>query len=259
MFSINNLEKINIFGVYVHAVNLKLASQFLEKCIELRQKTYVCVAPVSTIVDCQKDKKYRDVVNKAGMVTPDGMPVVWIGKLKGNQTIERTYGPDVMRYFFSLSQDKGYRHYFYGSTPSTLDKLESNLKNTYSRLDIVGSFSPPMRDIGALENQEILNQINKVKPDVLWVGLGSPKQDFWMVNHRDKLDVPVMIGVGAAFDFLAGTKPQAPVWMQRSGLEWIFRLCSEPKRLWKRYLVGNSLFVFLVIKELLQGKLFKIQ
>ncbi len=257
MFRTNNSEKINIFGVRVDAINLTLACQYLEDRIKRRQKTYVCIAPVATIVDCQKDAKYREIVNNAGMVTPDGMPVVWMGKLKGSRTIQRTYGPDVMRDFCQLSQQKGYRHYFYGGTESTLDKLKINLKAQFSNLGVAGFFSPPMRNSGEQEEQKILNQINRTKPDILWVGLGSPKQDYWMVNHRDELDVPVMIGVGAAFDFLAGTKPQAPVWMRRSGLEWIFRLCTEPKRLWKRYLVGNTIFMCLIFKDLVQGKLFR--
>ncbi|VAX35394.1 N-acetylmannosaminyltransferase [hydrothermal vent metagenome] len=253
-----NVQKIDILGVKVDAINLSLACQRIECWIQKHIKTYVCIAPVATIIDAQKDVKYREIVNNAGMVTPDGMPVVWIGKkLKKNKVIERTYGPDLMRDFCQLSQDKGYRHYFYGGLEDTLVKLKSNLLEQFPRLNISGLFSPPMLDIGEDESQDVLDQINAAKPDVLWVGLGSPKQDYWMVQHRNKLDVPVMIGVGAAFDFFAGTKRQAPVWIQKSGLEWLFRLCSEPKRLWRRYVLGNTLFIFLILKETITGRIFK--
>jgi len=257
MFCTQNSAKINIFGVRVDATNLTSACQRIENWIEQKKKTYVCISPVATIVDCQKDAKYCEIVNNAGMVTPDGMPVVWMGKLKGNQTIQRTYGPDLMRDFCQLSQQKKYRHYFYGGTELSIEKLKKNFKKQFPDLTIAGFFSPPMRSVGEPEEENILNQINAAKPDVLWVGLGSPKQDYWMANHRDKLEVPVMIGVGAAFDFFAGIKPQAPLWMRRSGLEWVFRLCSEPKRLWKRYLVGNTIFICLILKDFLQGKLFR--
>lgn len=247
-------EIIDVLGVKVNVTNLSLASQTISQWIDSRQKTYVCVAPVSTIVDCQKDKKYQEIVNNSGMTTPDGMPLVWLGKIHGEKTIERTYGPDLMLHLCSFSQDKGYRHYFYGSSAKTIELLQQRLKKQFPGLNIVGSFSPPLRDARAMEEGEILAQINAANPDILWVALGSPKQDYWMHLHRSRLNVPVMIGIGAAFDFLAGTKPQAPVWMRRCGLEWFFRLLSEPRRLWKRYLLGNTEFIYLLAKNTLKNR-----
>jgi len=148
-----------------------------------------------------------------------------------------------------LSQQKGLKHYFYGGTEKTNRLLVSKLCERFPRLNVVGDFAPPLRSVGEKEDEAILEQINRVNPDILWVGLGSPKQDYWMYENRAKLDVPVMVGVGAAFDFIAGTKKQAPKWMRRSGLEWLFRLWCEPQRLWKRYLLGNTRFVYLLIKS----------
>lgn len=243
----------DVLGVNVSATNLQEAVNFLVNCIDTKLKTYVCVAPVSTIVDCNKDENYRKIVNNAGMVTPDGMPVVWIGQRKVGVHVKRTYGPDLLRTFMENTKTKKYKHFFYGSDLSTLQLLVENLRKISSELKC-DYFSPGKIDIDTIEEDVILKKINDFKPDILWIGLGSPKQDFWMSNHRALLDVPVMVGVGAAFDFVAGVKNQAPKWIQKSGLEWVFRLCSEPKRLWKRYLLGNPRFIYLLIKEKLSRK-----
>ncbi len=245
-------DTLNILGVKITATNLEQACQCFERWIDERFKTYVCVAPVSTIVDCQSDLEYRKIVNSAGMVTPDGMPLVWLGRWKGHKNTDRTYGPDLLLAFCELSEAQGYKHYFYGGSVETNQLLVEKLLQKFSNLKIVGNFAPPLRQIKERESQDILEAINQAAPDVLWVGLGSPKQDYWMRDHREALNVPVMIGVGAAFDFVAGTKLHAPRWIQRSGLEWFFRLCCEPRRLWRRYLIGNATFIVLLIKEKFQ-------
>lgn len=244
------IEVLNILGVNIAVTNLSVTCQSIENWIRERRKTYVCIAPVSTIADCQSDPQYRKIINGAGMVTPDGMPLVWICRLRGKKNIQRTYGPDLMSAFCQLSQAKGYRHYFYGAAPETNTRLIERLKNFFPGIRIVGNFAPSFIGVGELESEDALARINEADPDILWVGLGSPKQDYWMHLHRDKLKVPVMVGVGAAFDFIAGTKPQAPVWMRRSGLEWFFRLCCEPRRLWKRYLIGNTKFICYLIRDM---------
>ena len=249
-----NTERINICGVRVSAVNLTIACDIFDGWIRDRKKTYVCVAPVSTIVDCQSDDEYKRIVNKADMVTPDGMPVVWVGRLKGSTTIDRTYGPDLMHAFCDYSQAKGYKHYFYGGSESTCSLLKSVLNNKFHNLNIIGSFAPPLRPVHAKESSEIIDKINSSNPDIIWVGLGSPKQDYWMYEHRDLFKAPILVGVGAAFDFIAGTKKQAPKWMQRSGLEWLYRLCCEPKRLWRRYLIGNTKFLYYLMTDLFRKK-----
>lgn len=248
------ISSINICGVKVSCVNLNLACELISQWVKTKQKKYVCVAPASTIVDCQHDEAYRQVVNAAGMVTPDGMPVVWVAKFKKVQKIDRTYGPDLMMALAKFGMPHQLKHYFYGATDQVCQQLIKNLKTRVGPLRVVGYYSPMKLQLHEFEKPEVIQQINRLKPDVLWIGLGSPKQDFWMKNHQALLDVPVMIGVGAAFDFLSGAKKQAPYWMQRSGLEWIFRLCCEPKRLWRRYLIGNVQFILYVIRDLLQKR-----
>lgn len=242
------LETVDICDVPVSSININRACDIIDDWIQARKKVYICVAPVSTIVDSQSDHEYKKVLDGADMITPDGMPLVWVAKIMGNKKIERTYGPDLMMALCEKGQNKGYKHYFYGGTESTCSLLRNVLKKKFCNIDIVGHYAPPFRPLHAKEEVSIIDGINRLRPDILWVGLGSPKQDYWMQQHRDQLNVPIIIGVGAAFDFLAGTKRQAPVWMRNVGLEWLFRLCSEPKRLWKRYLVGNTLFVYLLIK-----------
>ena len=243
-------EFLNVLGVKIAVTDLPFACQSIANWIRERRKTYVCIAPVSTVVDCCNDPDYRQIINSAGMTTPDGMPLDWIGRLRGKKNIRRTYGPDLLLTFCQLSQANGYRHYFYGGDPRTNSQLIERLKNCFPGIRIVGNFAPSFIGVGELEQDDVLRRINDAQPDVLWVGLGSPKQDYWMHHHRDKLNVPVMVGVGAAFDFIAGTKPQAPVWMRRSGLEWFFRLCCEPRRLWKRYLIGNTKFICYLLRDM---------
>lgn len=245
-------RKFDVLGVQVDVLNLDLADTQVQDWVARRKKVYVCVAPVSTVVQCREDEEYRKVVNGAQMVTPDGMPLVWLGRLQGNKDLARTYGPDLMLQICESGLRQGCRHYFYGAIPEVLERLESRLKNQFPNINIVGSFCPPFTKGCQDESAEVLKEINRLQPDILWVGLGSPKQDFWMSRHRDKLDVPVMIGVGAAFDFLSGSKKQAPVWMQRAGLEWLFRFLCEPRRLWRRYLFGNTKFVYLILRDFIK-------
>jgi N-acetylglucosaminyldiphosphoundecaprenol N-acetyl-beta-D-mannosaminyltransferase len=243
------IDTLDMFGVRIAATNLAAACQRIDGWIQNKSKVYVCIAPVSTIVDCQSDSEYREVINRSGMTTPDGMPLVWIGRSRGKKDMSRTYGPDLMLSLAEYGLDKGFRHFFYGGTSATNELLISRVKAKFPRINIVGSYAPGMLKLKEKEQRGVIETINSAKPDVLWVGLGSPKQDYWMSLHRLDLSAPVLIGVGAAFDFLAGVKKQAPKWMQKFGLEWLFRLMCEPKRLWRRYLIGNSKFIWLVIKS----------
>lgn len=246
------VKSYSLLGVNVSSINMASAWQTISAWIESQKKAYICVAPVSTIVDCQRDESYKAIVNAADMVTPDGMPVFWYGKMSGQKGLERVSGADFMGHIFEQSEKKGYRHYFYGGMQDTLVQLETYLMNKYPKLNIAGFYSPPFRESGEMEEETVIQDINKQQPDFIWVGLGSPKQDVWMANHRPLLDASVIVGVGAAFDFLAGVKPRAPKWMRSVGLEWFFRLCCEPRRLWRRYLIGNSLFIYFLIKRMFQ-------
>ena len=244
----------DVLDVHVSVVNLETVLVALRVLVSSRRKGYVCVAPVSTIVEARRDPQYRAVVNAAAIVTPDGMPVVWLGRSQGFKDVRRTYGPDLMLRVCNEGRADGFRHFFYGATKDVCDKLEHNLKAKLPGLIVVGKMAPPYMEKAETLSFDVVRAINAAKPDILWVGLGSPKQDFWMSLNRAALDVPVMIGIGAAFDFHAGVKPQAPGWMQACGLEWLFRLCCEPRRLWKRYLKGNAQFIYWVVKEALFGK-----
>ncbi len=243
-------KRFDILGVRVSAIDLAQACAIIDGFIAHKKKAYVCVAPVSTIISCQEDKEYCRVVNEADMVTPDGMPVVWFARMKGHRNVGRTYGPDLMLAMCEEGLAKGYKHYFYGGMEESSRRLEERLRAQFPGIVVAGRQAPPFRDLSPREEQEAIEKINQAEPDILWIGLGSPKQDFWMGRNRGKLNASILIGVGAAFDFLSGKKPQAPRWMQRSGLEWLFRLCCEPRRLWRRYLIGNTKFIYLVIKDI---------
>jgi N-acetylglucosaminyldiphosphoundecaprenol N-acetyl-beta-D-mannosaminyltransferase len=177
--------------------------------------------------------------------------------MRGYKNIRRVYGPDLMQNICGISAKKGYKNYLFGSSNKVLEKLKDKLTKKYPGLIISGSYSPSYGELSQKESEAIIANINNSDSDVLWVGLGSPKQDLWMYRNRDKINVPVMLGVGAAFDFLSGTKPQAPVWMRNSGFEWFFRLITEPKRLWRRYIIDSSLFIWYLCVESLVSSLKK--
>ncbi len=248
------MDNFDVCGVPVSALNLGEACRQIDEWIKKKEQRYICIAPVATIVDAQNDQDYRKVVIGASMVTPDGMPLVWIGRFKGNRHVGRTYGPDLLQALCKEGGTQGYRHYFYGGTEKTSERLEINLRKQFPNIRITGRYVPDQQPIHFSEKKEILEAIDQSGADILWIGLGSPKQDFWMAEHRHRLNVPVMIGVGAAFDFVAGTKPQAPRWMRQAGMEWFYRLCFEPRRLWKRYLIGNSQFIYYLLKSFLKKK-----
>jgi len=202
-------------------------------------------------MESQRDEELRRIHNRAGLVTPDGMPLVWLSRLQSFHHVERVYGPDLMLALCERSVAKGYRHFFYGGAEGVPEQLASVLQKRFPGLQVAGTFSPPFRPLTADEDDRIVQMINAAAPDIVWVGLSTPKQERWMAGHRERLTAPVLIGVGAAFDFLTGRKPQAPRWMQRAGLEWLFRLLTEPRRLWRRYLINNPLFVALVVLQAL--------
>jgi N-acetylglucosaminyldiphosphoundecaprenol N-acetyl-beta-D-mannosaminyltransferase len=246
------LANFKILDVNISDTNIEQVCAQIDANIRQRQRGYVCVAPVSTVVSCQEDAAYKQVVNHAQIVTPDGMPIVWLGRMRGRKHIKRTYGPDLMLAVCDKGQARGYRHYLLGATRQTCSRLVSKLKERFPAIQIVGVDCPPFRDLTPEEDLRQIETINAAQPDIVWVGLGSPKQDFWMYRNQQRIHAPVMLGVGAAFDFLSGVKRQAPRWMQCCGLEWFFRLCSEPRRLWRRYLIGNTKFIFFLLREVIQ-------
>ena len=239
----------NILGVHVNAIRMSDALDALSSWIETRQPHYVCVTPAYSVLQGHDDLDLRRIYNTSGLTTPDGAPVTWILQWKGFKHVERVYGPDLMAAVCGCSVEHCWTHYFYGGSPAVLDRLQERLHQRYPGIRIAGMDAPPFRPLTPEEDEEGVERIRAAAPDILWIGLGAPRQDRWMAEHIDRLNGPVLVGVGAAFDFLSGQKPQAPKWMQRNGLEWIFRLASEPGRLWRRYLLGNPRFIWLVFLQ----------
>jgi N-acetylglucosaminyldiphosphoundecaprenol N-acetyl-beta-D-mannosaminyltransferase len=218
---------------------------------------FICVTGMHGVTEAQHDGEFKDILNASDLVVPDGFPLVWLGRRKGySQLRRRVYGPELMATFCGQTAGKAYRHFFYGGAPGVADELAKRFREKYPGLQIAGTFCPPFRALTAEEDEEVIRSIRNSHADIVWVGLSTPKQERWMFEHRDRLNVPVLIGVGAAFDIHTERTSQAPRWMQEHGLEWFFRLTHEPKRLWKRYLLYGSEFVFLVMLESLGVKRF---
>ena len=241
--------RVNILGVGVSAINIEIAAQTINTWICKGESNYVCVTGVHGVMESQREEKIRQIHNAAGMVTPDGMPLVWLSRIRGFSDVSRVYGPDLMLALCELSVEKGYEHFFYGGAPGVPEKLAANLQEKFPRLKVVGTYSPPFRLLSMEEDSQVVEIINQANPDIVWVGLSTPKQELWMGEHVGKLSAPVLVGVGAAFDFHAGLKRQAPHWVQWVGMEWFYRLLSEPKRLWRRYLINNPTFILLVLAQ----------
>ena len=227
--------RFNVLGIGISAINMSDALKTIENWVTHQKQHYVTVTGVHGVMESQSDENLRQIHNQAGMVTPDGMPMVWLGRSEGHNNMTRVCGPDMMLEVFKESVTKGYRHFFYGGNEGVPELLKTRLEEKFPGVKIVGTHSPPFRALTKSEEQNVINKINEAQPDIIWVGLSTPKQERWMASHIDQLEASVLIGVGAAFDFNAGLKKRAPIWMQKSGLEWLYRLLDEPKRLWKRY------------------------
>lgn len=241
-------ETYNILGVQVAVTDMEKILRFLKENLDELKGNYICVSNVHTTVMAYEDDNYRKIQNEAAVVLPDGKPLSVLERKRGGfLDAEKVSGPDFMPEVFKLSEKMGYRHFFYGATEQTLGLLKNNLERKYPNLRIAGMYAPPFCQLTKEEDNEIIQKINDSKADFLWIGLGAPKQEIWMASHKNKAHA-VMIGVGAGFDFHAGVVKRAPVWMQRCGLEWLYRLFQDPKRLWKRYVVSNSKFVWYVLR-----------
>jgi N-acetylglucosaminyldiphosphoundecaprenol N-acetyl-beta-D-mannosaminyltransferase len=253
------IPRVNILGVGVSAVTMKMALHTIEGWITRRDPHYVCVTSVHGVIESQRNAMLRQIHNRAGMVTPDGMPLVWLSRLKGFGYVERVYGPELMLAACQRSVEKGYRHFFYGGGPGVAEILATQLHARFPTLQVVGLDTPPFRPLTPVEDRIAVARINMARPDIVWVGLSTPKQERWMASHIGWLQAPVLIGVGAAFDFHAGLKQQAPRWIQGSGFEWLFRLSMEPRRLWRRYLINNPRFLWLILLQALGKKSYALE
>ena len=248
------IPRVDVLGVGVSAINMDTALEVIDRWITAGVHQYVCVTGVHGVMESQRDETLREIHNAAGLVTPDGMPLVWLSRLNGWRNTSRVYGPDLMLDVCERSLATGYRHFLYGGQDGVPERLSERLQKRFPGLIIAGTYSPPFRALSAAEDDEIVRSINETKPDIVWVGLSTPKQEHWMAQHVNRVSASVLIGVGAAFDFHAGLKRQAPKWMQHNGLEWFFRLVNEPRRLWRRYLVNNPLFVWMTLLEIWRAR-----
>jgi N-acetylglucosaminyldiphosphoundecaprenol N-acetyl-beta-D-mannosaminyltransferase len=245
-----------VLGVRVDAVQIPDAIKVLESWIEERGPArYVAVTGMHGVSVSREDAEFGGILHQASLVVADGMPLVWLGRLQGYKHMRRrVYGPELMETFCCETGSK-YRHFFYGGAPGVAENL-AKVEQERHGIQIAGTYCPPFRPLTEKEEKEVQRLIEDTRPDVLWVGLSTPKQERWMYEHRNTLRVPVMLGVGAAFDLNSGHLKQAPAWMRENGLEWLFRLCAEPRRLWQRYMVNGAKFLWAVCIEHLLPRIF---
>jgi N-acetylglucosaminyldiphosphoundecaprenol N-acetyl-beta-D-mannosaminyltransferase len=243
-FTTAGVRTRGLLDVPVSMVDYDTAIAVMDRLVDSRTRGYVCAAPVHALMEARRDPEMRDALRGATLVVPDGMPLVWAANLLGERLDDRVYGPELMMRYSDHSAQRGHRVWLYGGRDQgSLVQLALSMRRRHPGIKIVGGYSPPFRALEPEEERAVVRQINSAEPDVLWVGIGVPKQEKWMARMRERLDVPVMCGVGAAFDFHAGRISMAPRWMQKHGLEWIYRTVQEPKRLLPRYMYTNPRFV----------------
>ena len=242
-------QRVNILGVGVSALNMPSALRQSEALLERGERGYICVTGVHGIMEAQADEPFRKILNDSFLTTPDGMPTVWMGRLSGFRDMSRVYGPDFMLGLCERGVAKNLRHFFYGGKDGVAEDLRDALTKRIPGLQVVGTYTPPFRPLNAAEEKDLGLMIEGCQPDVLWCGLSTPKQERFMSAYKDKLPVSLMVGVGAAFDLLSGNLDEAPDWMKRSGLQWLYRLAKEPKRLWRRYLSNNPRFAWRIFLQ----------
>jgi N-acetylglucosaminyldiphosphoundecaprenol N-acetyl-beta-D-mannosaminyltransferase len=245
----------DLLGVPVSLIDYAGAMQVMDDLVARREQGYVCAAPVHALMVAQDDQEMRAALREATLVVPDGMPLVWAANLLGEQLADRVYGPELMLRYSDRCAGRGHRVWLYGGRDQgSLVQLALSMRRRHPGIQIVGGYSPPFRPLDEAEEASLVEQINQARPDVLWVGIGVPKQEKWMARMRERLEVPVMCGVGAAFDFHSGRVSMAPAWMQERGLEWIYRIGQEPRRLLRRYLTTNPRFVAAFARQYLSER-----
>jgi len=249
-----SLPRANLWGVGVHAVDMQRAVEQSERLLASGSKGYVCVTGVHGVMESRADAKLRAILNGAFLCVPDGMPTVWVGRLQGHRSMRRVYGPDYMMAMCRRSLSQGYRHFFYGGAPGVAERLVDNLQAQIPELRVAGAYTPPFGPLDARQESELVAMVGKAQPDIFWVGLSTPKQERFMAEYLERLDVRLMAGVGAAFDLHAGLRKDAPGWMKSAGLQWLHRLYQEPRRLAPRYIRNNPRFLWEICGQLVRAK-----
>jgi N-acetylglucosaminyldiphosphoundecaprenol N-acetyl-beta-D-mannosaminyltransferase len=246
--------RVNVLGVGVHPVDPQTAALLLETRIKAGGKGYVCLAGVHGIMEAQRDPGLKSIFAQAVLVAPDGMPTVWIGHAQGFPEMRRVFGPDLMIDIFARKEFSNCVHFLCGGEPGVAENLRDELLRRFPWTKIAGTYSPPFRPMTAEEERELVKMVRSMRPDIIWVGLSTPKQERFMARYLPILDTKLMIGVGAAFLFHTGAIRDSPTWVKRAGLQWLHRLFQEPARLWKRYLLNNPPFIFSVLLQILGFK-----
>lgn len=239
----DNPNRVSILGVGVHALNPALALALIESRVRSGKKGYVCVTGVHGIMEAQSDPAFKTILNESFLTTPDGMPTVWIGQSQGHTQMKRVYGPDLMLSVCQASVTSGFTHFLYGGQEGVAELLKKTLEAKFPGIRVVGTYTPPFRPLSADEQTSLAAEFSRSKPDYVWVGLSTPKQERFMSEYLPKLETKVMFGVGAAFDILTGRIQDAPAWVKRIGMQWFHRMLQDPKRLAPRYLSVNPRFV----------------
>jgi|SRR5271156_5852046 len=242
-------DRANVLGIGVHAVNLNRSAEIIEAAVDADRKGYVCVTGIHGVMEAQRNAGLRMALDHAMLVVPDGVPTVWVGRLQGHKQMERVFGPDLMKEICRRTVTSGHSHFLYGGNPGVAELLKENLESWFPGIRIVGTYTPPFRPLTAVEKSDLQARLLELRPDFFWVGLSTPKQEQFMAENLGSLNCKIMLGVGAAFDIHTGRIKDAPDWIKRSGLQWFHRLCQEPSRLWKRYLVSNTGFLARIVLQ----------
>ena len=243
-------EYANVLGVKVSAINMDGAIEMADRWITSGNSGYACVTAVHGVMEAQKDRSFLQILNRAAFNLPDGMPLSWVGWLQGHREMDRVSGPSFMLAMCRLSAERGYRNFLYGGEPGVAETLRESLQERFPGLQVVGTYTPPFRKLNAEEESEFLAQISEAQPHIIWVGLGAPKQERFVAHYVDRLQVPLMIGVGAAFDYHTGRLRDSSDFIKRAGLQWLHRLVQDPRRLWRRYLGAIPGFLWRIALQL---------
>lgn len=244
------LPLANVLGVGVHAIDMNSAVDTIENAIAARKQGYVCLTGVHGVMEAQRDPALTRVFANAMLVLPDGMPTVWIGHLQGFHQMDRVFGPQLMLRIAERSVQGGYSHFLCGGQPGVAEQLRDALVRRFPGITILGTYTPPFQSLTAVEERELVSQIEELRPQIVWVGMSTPRQELFMARYLPRLKTTLMIGVGAAFDFHTGRTKDSPQWVKRAGLQWAHRLAQEPRRLWKRYAINNPSFVVQALLQL---------
>lgn len=242
-------EQVNVLGVGVHAVDMQSVASLVEARIRSGEKGYICLAGVHGIMEAQRDPSMKSIFDEALLVAPDGMPTVWLGHLQGFPAMQRVFGPDLMVEIVGRPEFRDWVHFFCGGELGVAEKLRDKMLQRFPWVQIAGTYSPPFRPMTAMEERELEARVQSLQPDIIWVGLSTPKQERFMARYLSVLDTKLMIGIGAAFLFHTGAIQDSPIWVKNAGLQWLHRLLQEPSRLWKRYLLNNPRFILCALLQ----------